>query len=76
MARGVFNWSFRDVVAVLTKHGFARHHIDSSHHFYIKFVDGRLYQVQVPYHGNKAFKPRTLKGMILQSGLSKEDWGI
>ena len=76
MTRGVFNWTFKDVVSLLKDKGFVRNHIDSSHHFYIKYIHGRLHQVQVPYHGNKVFKPRTLKGMILQSGLSRKDWGL
>lgn len=70
------NWSFKEVTEVLKQHGFVRNHIDSSHHYFVRFVNGQLYQVQVPYHGSKVFKPRTLKGMVAQSGLSKKDWGI
>jgi len=33
-----------------------------------------LWQVCVPFHGNTSFKPRTLKGMILQSGIPQEEW--
>ena len=76
MSRGVFNWTYKDVVAVLKEHKFQLNHIDSSHHFYVKFVNGRIFQVQVPFHGKKSFKPRTLNGMIAQSGLSRADWGL
>ncbi|MEK7480023.1 MAG: type II toxin-antitoxin system HicA family toxin [Patescibacteria group bacterium] len=76
MTRGVFNWTYKDVVDVLKAHGFRLNDIDSSHHFYIRFEHGRFYQVTVPFHGSRVLKPRTLKSMILQSGLTKEEWGI
>jgi predicted RNA binding protein YcfA (HicA-like mRNA interferase family) len=76
MARGVFNWTYKDVVDLLKEHKFSLNDIDSSHHYYVKIVGGRIYQVEVPYHGSKTFKPRTLKSMFLQSGLTKADWGI
>jgi predicted RNA binding protein YcfA (HicA-like mRNA interferase family) len=28
----------------------------------------------VPFHGNKSIKPRTLKGIILQSGIDQKEW--
>ena len=74
MVRGVFNWTFKDVVTFLKENGFHRNHIDSSHHFYIRNVNGRIYQVMVPYHGSKSFKPKTLNGMILQSGIDRKIW--
>jgi predicted RNA binding protein YcfA (HicA-like mRNA interferase family) len=76
MTRGVFNWTYRDVVDVLKKHGFWLNDISSSHHFYIRFEHGRFYQASVPFHGKKTIKPKTMKSIIAQSGLSKEDWGI
>jgi len=76
MTRGAFNWTYKDVVKVLKENGFLRNHIDSSHHFYIRISKGRTYQVMVPYHGSKAFKPKTLNGMIAQSGLTRADWSL
>jgi len=76
MARGVNNWNYSDVVSVLKAHGFSHNHSRGSHQYFIGFVNTKMHQVEVPYHGSKIFKPRTLKGMFLQSGLSKEDWGM
>lgn len=76
MANGVFNWTFNEVVAVLKENGFVLNHIEGSHYYYTGSVDGKLHQVCVPRHGSKSFKPRTFKGMMLQSGLSKSAWGL
>lgn len=76
MPRGYFNWTFNDVVAVLKEHDFRLNHMKGSHCFYIGYVDKVMRQVCVPKHGSLSIKPRTLKGIILQSGLSKEVWGI
>ncbi len=76
MTRSVFNWSYKDVKKILEKNGFRLNDIDSSHHFYVRFHDNRFFQVTVPFHTSKIFKPRTLKSMILQSGLDKSAWGL
>lgn len=74
MTRGVFNWTYNDVVSVLKEHGFHLNHVKGSHHYFIGTVGGVMRQVCVPKHGSQSFKPRTFKGMVSQSGLSKEDW--
>lgn len=74
MPRGLFNWTFNDVVNFLKEHHFRLNYANSSHYFYIGVCEGELRNVCVPYHGNKIIKPRTLKGIILQSGISKERW--
>lgn len=76
MPRGVFNWTYNDVVQVLKDNGFRLNHIKGSHHFYVSTVKGKLHQVCVPYHGKSVFKPRTLKGMVRQSGLSNSAWEL
>lgn len=76
MPRGLKNWKFRDVRVVLEKNNFRLHHVSGSHYHFIGTVKKKIKIVQVPYHAGTVFKPRTLKGMILQSGLSKENWGI
>ncbi|MDE2020550.1 MAG: type II toxin-antitoxin system HicA family toxin [Patescibacteria group bacterium] len=76
MPNNLFNWTYTDIVEVLKEHGFHLNHIEGSHHFYVGFSGGMMRQVCVPRHGTKSFKPRTVKGMILQSGLPKKDWGI
>jgi len=76
MPKGVFNWTFSDVTAVLKENGFFLNHIKGSHYFYAGYKNGKARQVCVAKHGRVAFKPRTLKGMIEQSGLDKEKWGL
>jgi len=76
MPNRVFNWTFDDVVRVLKDNGFRLNSIEGSHHYYIGSVNGKMHQVCVAFHGKTAFKPRTLKGMISQSGLSKKAWGL
>jgi predicted RNA binding protein YcfA (HicA-like mRNA interferase family) len=76
MPNGPFNWNFSDVVTVLKEHGFQLSHIEGSHYFYVGIAGGTRRNVQVARHGGKAFKPRTLKSMVLQSGLSRKAWGL
>jgi len=56
--RGIFNWTFNDVVRFLKDNDFSLNHIEGSHYFYTGYQ----------------FKQRTLKGIILQSGIPKEKW--
>jgi len=74
MTRGVFNWNFYDVEKFLKNNGFRLNHIEGSHHYYTKWNDGALRQVCIPFHGSKSLKPRTLKGIIVQSGIIKDEW--
>ncbi|RJQ30803.1 type II toxin-antitoxin system HicA family toxin [Candidatus Parcubacteria bacterium] len=74
MPRGVFNWSFHDVEKFLRSKGFQLNHIEGSHYYFTVSLNGIIHQVCVPFHGSKTFKPRTLKGIIVQSGFSKEEW--
>ena len=76
MPKRVFNWTFNDVIRVLKDNGFNLNHIEGSHHYYVGTVEGRMHQVCVAYHGKASLKPRTLKGIMRQSGLSKENWGL
>ena len=74
MTRGIFNWNFNDVVRFLKDRDFSLGHIEGSHYFYIGKVDGISRQVCVPFHGTKAFKPQTFKGIIVQSGIAQKEW--
>ena len=71
MPRGLFNWTFSDVVKFLERNGFAYGHAEGSHYYYVG-SNARI--VRVPFHGSKAIKPRTLKGIIKQSGISQDIW--
>ncbi len=76
MSNRVFNWTFDDVVRVLKDNGFRLDHTKGSHHYYVKTIGGKKHEVCVAYHGKSVFKPRTLKGIITQSGLLKGAWGL
>ena len=76
MPHGAFNWTYTEVVVILKDNGFHLNHVKGSHHFFVGTVEGKMRQVCVPKHGNQVFKPRTLKGMVLQSGLSRDVWGL
>ncbi len=74
MPNGLMNWTFDDVIKFLKRHSFLYNYTKGSHYFYIGSHGGISRQVAVPFHGSKSIKPRTLKGIILQSGISKEEW--
>jgi len=74
MPRGLMNWTFDDVIDFLKKHGFTYSYTKGSHYFYIGWQGSISRQVSVPFHGKKVIKPRTIKGIILQSGIPKGAW--
>lgn len=62
--------SGKDVVRALRRGGFALHHIEGSHHYLVS-PTGRL--VTVPVHGSRILKPKTLKSILEQAGLTVEE---
>jgi predicted RNA binding protein YcfA (HicA-like mRNA interferase family) len=74
MARGLYNWTAEDVVRFLKERRFTLNHTKGSHYFYVGHYSGAFRQVCVPFHGSRTIKPRTLKGIILQSGIPKNEW--
>ncbi len=74
MPHGFMNWTFDDVVKFLKRHNFVYNYTKGSHYFYIGSQGGVSRQVSVPFHGKKIIKPRTLKSIILQSAIPKEEW--
>jgi predicted RNA binding protein YcfA (HicA-like mRNA interferase family) len=74
MSRGINNWTAEDVMRFLKARGFVFNHAKGSHYFYVGRVNGKIHQVCIPFHGAKSLNPRTLKGIILQSGISKNEW--
>jgi predicted RNA binding protein YcfA (HicA-like mRNA interferase family) len=74
MPRGFYNWTSEDVVRFLKAHGFVSNHTKGSHWYYVGSYGGAFRQVCVPFHGSKTIKPRTLKGIIRQSGVPREQW--
>ncbi|OHA94752.1 MAG: hypothetical protein A3C62_00770 [Candidatus Zambryskibacteria bacterium RIFCSPHIGHO2_02_FULL_39_16] len=76
MPRRLFNWKFADVDKFLKEHGFKidHSHTDGSHYYYHGYIEGILHIVHVPFHGGKAIKPKTIKGIISQSDIPQKDW--
>ena len=74
MPKKFFNWTFRNVEAFLKEKGFKLNYTNASHFYYTGYQNGILRNVCVPFHGNKSIKPRTLKGIILQSGINQKEW--
>ncbi len=74
MPRRLYNWTFHDVVSFLKDHGFRHNHTEGSHFFYVGVRGNRKRNVCIPYHGKQTLKPRTLKGIIQQSGIPQKEW--
>ncbi len=74
MPNNLNNWTYKDVVDVLKEHKFILNHTRGSHFYFVGHFGGKYRQVCVPFHGNNSIKPRTLKGIILQSGIPKNIW--
>lgn len=74
MPRGLFNWTFHDVVRFLKERNFSLNYTKGSHFFYVGNYRGKFRQVTVQFHGTTPLKPRTLKGIIRQSGIPQEEW--
>lgn len=74
MPRRVFNWTFKDVETFLKERGFVLNYTNASHYYYVGHHNGELRNVCVPFHGKAVVKPRTLKGIILQSGIPQKEW--
>ncbi|MDQ5954879.1 MAG: hypothetical protein QG583_807 [Patescibacteria group bacterium] len=74
MPKGIHNWRFVDVKRFLSDYNFNISHIKGSHYFYIGSVKGTMHQVCVPFHGNKAIHPKTMKSIINQSGIALKIW--
>ncbi|TSC91197.1 MAG: hypothetical protein CEN90_579 [Parcubacteria group bacterium Licking1014_17] len=74
MPRNYFNWTAEEVMRFLKKHGFSLNHTHGSHYYYVGHYGKQFQQVCIPFHGQRSLKPRTLKAIILQSGIPKEIW--
>lgn len=75
MPRGFNNWSVVDIIKLLKRHHFVHSHTRGSHFYYVGAVGGKSRLVCVPVHGKSStIHPKTLKGIIRQSGLSEHEW--
>lgn len=75
MPKALTNWTFKDVERFLRSKGFTLNYTNGSHYYYKGQAGGMVRNVCVPFHGsNEPIKPRTVKGIILQSGVERSDW--
>jgi predicted RNA binding protein YcfA (HicA-like mRNA interferase family) len=66
-------WSSKDVEKFLKRKGFKFVRQKGSHKQYVGYVEGIKRRVTV-IANQKYFAPKTIKSMIEQSGLNKEEW--
>lgn len=74
MPNKLFNWTFSDVEKFVKEYNFTLNYVNGSHYYYIGYYQKILRHVCIPFHGSKTIKPRTLRGIILQSGIPKSEW--
>ncbi len=74
MPRGLYNQTAEEIVRFLKEYGFRHTYTKGSHFYYFGKYNEKDRQVCVPFHGKKTIKPRTLKGIISQSGVPKKKW--
>jgi len=73
MPRGLFNWCFRDVTRFLKANGFEfKGYLKGSHESWVNKSTNAT--VEINFHGNKSYPPRTLETMIRQSKIDKKKW--
>jgi len=73
MPKALFNWNYGDVVKFLKENGFEfGNESDGSHETWINLKTQAV--VDINFHGQKSFPPRTLETMIRQSKIDKKLW--
>ena len=73
MPNGLFNWTYRDVVEFLKENNFEfGNEKFGSHEAWINTKTQAV--VDINFHGQKSFRPRTLETMIRQSKIDKKIW--
>jgi len=74
MARGLKNWTCREVTEFLKDRGFYFSHTKGSHYFYVKKAE-KEYTVEVNFlTGGESYPPLTMKTMIINSGIPEKEW--
>jgi predicted RNA binding protein YcfA (HicA-like mRNA interferase family) len=74
MPRGLHNWSPAQVLKFLKRHSFTHTHTRGSHFYYTAKQNGQDRQVCVPVHAGASIHPKTMKSIILQSGIAETEW--
>lgn len=74
MPNGIHNWRFIDIKRFLSDNNFRLNYVEGSHYFFIGTYNNSVRQVCVPFHGAKAVNPKTMKSIIVQSGIPLKEW--
>jgi len=74
MPRGFHNWNASLVIKFLKRNDFTHTHTRGSHFYYVASIEGKDYQVCVPVHGSDSVHPKTMKSIMLQSGIPESKW--
>ena len=75
MPRKLANWTFKEIERFLKTKDFVLNHTNGSHFYYKGSGGGLIRSICVPFHGNnEPIKPRTVKAIIIQSGISIDEW--
>ena len=73
MPHGLANWCYKDVVAFLKEHKFEfQDYRKGSHEDWVSKTTEAI--VDIDFHGQKSFPPRTIETMIRQSKIDKKEW--
>ena len=73
MPNGLFNWCYKDVAAFLKDKGFKfQEYRQGSHETWVNKTTEAI--VDIDFHRQKSFPPRTLETMIRQSKINKKEW--
>ena len=73
MAKGLSNWSYKDVTEFLKENGFEfLEYRKGSHEAWINRTTNAVVEINV--HGTRSFVIRTLETMIRQSKIDKKVW--
>ena len=64
--------SAKDISKILLKNGFYEHHQKGSHKVFNRDNDKK--RVIVPYHGNKSIPRKTLKAILMDAGLTLDQY--
>ena len=76
MTNILYNWTYRDVTRFLKENGFRYFEpLRGSHEAWIKLgANGEPKRIVEVNLAKKSYKPKTLKTMIRQSGITQNEW--
>lgn len=76
MPRRIYNWSYENVTDFLIENGFTfERHLKGSHQRWVKTGENEEPNRSVEVNfTNKSYPPKTLKRMIIASGIDQDKW--